>query len=168
MEGKIKKVFLCSLMVVAILFAPPLTRLSLSQDSGESQSDQADKWWKDRADTNKDGVLDDAELFAWKKLEIERIDSNRDKQIDDQEIRQAWKYAPSPVSTDLEQKFDANGNGWLEPEEARKLLFRRVDELILQNKGKGPIKTWLEEFYDTNEDGILDLEELKNLREDLK
>jgi hypothetical protein len=168
MEGKIKKVFLCSLMVVAILFAPPLTRLSLSQDSGDSQSDQADKWWKDRADTNKDGVLDDAELFAWKKLEIERIDSNRDKQIDDQEIRQVWKYAPSPVSTDLEQKFDANDNGWLEPEEARKLLFRRADFIFLLANGKMAIKTGLEELYDTNADGVIDLEELKLIREDLK
>lgn len=167
MEGKLKKAFLCSLIFVALLFAPPLVGLSVSQDSGGSQSDEADSWWKDRADLNKDGTLDDQEISAWKDLERERLDVNQDGKIDDQEKRLVWKLVRSPITTELEQRFDADNSGWLEPEESRKLLFRRVD-FIFDTNGSLAMKTGLEELYDANADGIVDLEELKSLREDLR
>ena len=112
-------------------------------------------------------MLDDDELFSWKDFEVGRLDSNRDHQIDDAEKRQVWKYLPSPANTELEQKFDADGNGWLESEETRKILFRRIESIFMTN-GREAIKTGLEKLYDTNQDGVIDLEELKSLREDLK
>ena len=164
---KTKKWGLLYGLIIMVLFSPSLAGLSIGQGSGDSQGNNTEEWWEPWADTNKDGRLDDNELYAWKKLEMERLDTNRDKQIDEQEKRQIWKIIPSPVTTELEQKFDANGNGWLEPEEARKLLFRRVESIFLTN-GRGPIETGLEQLYDTNKDGVIDLEELKSLREDLK
>jgi len=131
------------------------------------QERQTNSWWEQRADTNKDGHVDTGELSAWKELQKEHIDLNNDGVIDAKEKRLCWLHARSRVNTELEQKFDENNDGWLDPEEARKLLFRRVDAIFASN-GKSPIKSALEEAYDTNNDGVIDLEELKTLREDLK
>jgi Ca2+-binding EF-hand superfamily protein len=167
MKAKGKQVFLCTFIFSAVLIAASWAQMSGEENFDGTQNDEADSWWQQRADTNKDGAVDADELSAWKDLESERIDSNNDGQIDDKERKLVWKLLPSPVTTELEQKFDLDSNGWLDPEEARKLLFRRV-EVILQTNGKGAIKTGLEELYDTNGDGVVDLEELKILREDLK
>ena len=167
MKAKGKQVFLCTFIFSAVLIAASWAQMSGEENFDGTQNDEADSWWQQRADTNKDGVVDADELSAWKDLESERIDSNTDGQIDDKERKLVWKFLPSPVTTELEQKFDLDSNGWLDPEEARKLLFRRV-EVILQTNGKGAIKTGLEELYDTNGDGVIDLEEVKILREDLK
>jgi len=167
MEAKSKQVFLCIFIFLAVLLAVSWAQMSGDENFNDAQDEGADSWWQDRADTNKDATVDDEELSAWKDLEREGIDTNHDGQIDDKEKRLVWKYVRSPISTELERGFDADDNGWLEPEEARKLLFRRV-EFVFQTNGKGAIKTGLEEFYDTNGDGVIDLEELKLLREDLK
>jgi Ca2+-binding EF-hand superfamily protein len=167
MKAKGKQVFLCTFIFSAVLIAASWAQMSGEENFDGTQNDEADSWWQQRADTNKDGAVDADELSAWKDLESGRIDSNHDGQVDDKERKLVWKLIRSPVTTELEQEFDLDSNGWLEPEEARKLLFRRI-EVILKTNGKGAIKTGLEELYDTNGDGVIDLEEVKILREDLK
>jgi Ca2+-binding EF-hand superfamily protein len=167
MRAKNKQVLLSVFIILTLLLGSSWAQISGDWNPVDPQNDEADSWWQQRADTNKDGAVDADELSAWKDLESGRIDSNHDGQVDDKERKLVWKLLPSPVTTELEQKFDLDSNGWLDPEEARKLLFRRV-EVILQTNGKGAIKTGLEELYDTNGDGVIDLEEVKILREDLK
>ena len=161
MKPKLQHIVLSFFILLAVL--PATSRAQAPVD----KNDEADKWWQAWADTNRDGSLDDQELQAWKNLEKERIDSNKDGQIDDNEKRLVWKLLPAPITTEQERKFDADESGWLDPDEARKLLFRRV-EFIFETNCKGAIKTGLEEFYDSNQDGVIDLEEVKILREDLR
>ncbi len=181
MKATSNQIFLCIFVLLAVMLSASWAQMSdghndtleytndtITSEQGEaSQEAKVDSWWQERADTNKDGSVDDQELSAWKDLESANIDTNHDGQIDEQEKRTAWKYVRSPINTGLEQEFDTDNSGWLEPGEARKLLFRRA-ESIRQANGKQPIKTGLEKLYDTNGDGIIDLEELKTLREDLK
>ena len=181
MKIRVKQWFLCGFIFSVILLAASWAQYdgeesyepeNEEEQTGdleqESQKINDDSWWQERADTNKDGSVDDQELGAWKELESKYIDTNHDGQIDEQEKRLSWKYVRSPISTVLESEFDADSDGWLEPEEARKLLFRGSEELIFNAKGRGPINTGLEKLYDTNGDGVIDLRELKTLREDLK
>lgn len=166
------KIMRKQIVILTVIFLISLIATSWAQESSAEdvtgvQDDETNSWWKQRADTNKDGTVDGDELQARKDLENGRIDANHDGQIDNKEKQTVWEFLPSPVTTELEKEFDVNNNGWLEPEEARKLLFRRA-ESIRQSNGKAMAKTELEKLYDTNGDGIIDLEELKNLREDLK
>jgi Ca2+-binding EF-hand superfamily protein len=182
MKARINQIFLCIFIFLVVLLAVSWAQISGDEKLNDAENEEADtinaeqvqedqegkvdSWWKERPDLNKDGSIDAEELDAWNS-EKEFIDLNRDGQIDDAEKRLAWKCIRSPIKTELEQKFDENNDGWLEPEEARNLLIRRVD-FIYQTNGKGAIKTALEELYDTNGDGAIDLEEVKTLKEDLK
>ncbi len=140
MKRKIKLVIYFFVFFMALLTA------SRAQNNDTEQGQASDdNWWKELADTNKDGGLDQQELDAWesqKKL----IDLNGDGKIDNIEKRLSWKVVNFPVKTDIDM----------------------VDELFWRGKSKGPIRTGLEKLYDNNGDGILDLQEIKILQEDLK
>lgn len=130
------------------------------------QHSRVNNWWEKMADTNSDGVVDSNELSAWKKLERERIDLNNDGVIDPKERRLSWRHGRAKVNTDLEQKYDANSDGWLEPGEVKELL--KDKEALIKTHGKAKVDTEIESEYDANKDGIIDAEEAKNLMEDLK
>jgi hypothetical protein len=166
MKIKIKQVFLCFFVFSTVLLAASWAQGLEEQNLNSAQNDQADSWWRERADINKDGNVDEDELVSWG-AQKELIDSNGDGKIDDNEKRLAWKYVRSPVATEIGQDFDNNNNGWLEPEEARKVLFRTID-YVFRTNGRGPMRTEVEKAYDSNEDGVIDLEEAKTLREDLR
>jgi Ca2+-binding EF-hand superfamily protein len=129
------------------------------------QRAKVNNWWEKRADTNGDGIVDTNELAAWRKLEKERIDLNNDGVIDAKERRLCWRHARSRVNTELEKKYDANNNGWLEPEEVKELLKDRY--ALIQTQGKAKVDTEIEAEYDSNGDGIIDTQEAKDLKEDL-
>ena len=130
-----------------------------------SHDHRANTWWEKRADTNGDGFVDDHELNAWKNLADERIDINNDGYIDAKERRLCWRHARSRVNTALEQKYDLNSDGWLEPAEVKELLKDRY--ALINTDGKAKVDTAIEAEYDTNDDGIIDSEEAKALKEDL-
>ena len=130
------------------------------------QRSRVNNWWEKRADTNNDGVVDSNELSAWKKLEKERIDLNNDGVIDAKEKRLCWRHARSKVNTALEQKYDTNSDGWLEPNEAKELLQDK--HTLIKTHGKAKVDTEIESEYDANKDGIIDAEEAKSLKEDLE
>jgi len=130
------------------------------------QRSKVNTWWEKRADTNNDGTVDSDELAAWKKLTKERIDLNQDGVIDAKERRLSWRHARARVNTPLEQKYDKNGDGWLEPDEIRELLKDKA--LLIQTDGKAKVDTPLEAEYDANGDGVLDPDEAKTLKSDLE
>jgi len=130
----------------------------------QKQRAQVNSWWERRADTNNDGKVDSNELSAWKQLTKERIDLNNDGVIDAKEKRLSWRHARSRVNTSLEKKYDANGDGWLEPAEVKELLKDRY--ALVKTKGKAKVDTAIEEEYDTNEDGVIDAGEAAAMKED--
>ena len=123
-------------------------------------------WWEKRADTDGDGIVDKKERSAWKKLQKERIDMDGDGVISPKERRLCWRHARSRVNTNLEKKYDANKDGWLESAEVREML--NAKQALIKSKGKAKVDSTIEEEYDINKDGTLDKKEAKVLRKDLK
>jgi Ca2+-binding EF-hand superfamily protein len=122
-------------------------------------------WWEKRADTNGDGVVDATELTQWKQLEKEHIDLNNDGVIDAKERRLSWRHAKARVNTDLERKYDLNGDGWLEPNEVKELL--KDKHALIATNGQAKVDTEIEKEYDTNNDGIIDKTEAEAMKEDV-
>lgn len=131
----------------------------------QKQQSKTNTWREKRADTNTDGIVDNAELSAWKSLEKERIDFDNNGIIDSKEKRLCWRHARSRVNTALEQKYDQNSDGWLEPDETKELLNDRC--VMIKTSGQAKVDTEAETAYDTNSDGIIDSDEAEGLREDL-
>jgi Ca2+-binding EF-hand superfamily protein len=138
----------------------------MEEEWEHKQRSKVNTWWEKRADTNHDGTVDSNELAAWKKLTKERIDLNQDGVIDAKEKRLSWRHAFARVNTPLEQKYDKNGDGWLEPGEIRELLKDKA--LLIQTNGKAKVDTPHEAEYDANGDGVLDRGEAKTLKSDLE
>lgn len=136
------------------------------QKEAMEQKRGVNTWWEKRADTNGDGIVDTNESEAWKKLTRERIDLDGDGVISPKERRLCWRHARSRVNTALEQKYDANGDGWLEPEEVKELLRDKCT--LIKTDGQAKVDTPLEEEYDASEDGIIDASEAEAIREDLE
>ena len=119
-------------------------------------------------DKNKDGVVDRKEkalaLKHWRK----HADRNGDGVVDKTERRIWWRHAQyrRRVNTEIEKKYDADGNGWIGPAEARKMLHDKW--LLIRTDGKAKVDTELEEGYDANGDGFIDGKEAALLREDLE
>ena len=132
----------------------------------QKQKRKVNTWREKRADTNGDGVVDSDESQARKDLTKERIDLDGDGVISPKERRLCWRHARSRVNTAREQKYDANDDGWLEPEEVKKLLKDKC--ALIKTNGKAKVDTALEEGYDANGDGIIDAEEAEALKEDIE
>jgi hypothetical protein len=130
------------------------------------QGAKVNTWWERRADTNNDGVVDSTELSSWKQFEKESLDLNNDGVVDAKERRLCWKHARSRVNTALEQKYDKNGDGWLEPAEAKEMLKDRYT--LIKTQGQAKVDSAVEEEYDTNNDGVIDASEAEAMKEDSK
>jgi len=122
--------------------------------------------WEKRADTNSDGRVSADEFSAWKAQAKERIDLNDDGTIDAKERRLSWRHSKARVNKPLEAKYDANGDGWLQPEEVKQMLKAKHE--LIKTRGKAKVDTDIEKEYDANNDGILDAEEAASMAEDLK
>ncbi|MCM8781261.1 MAG: hypothetical protein NC908_05000 [Candidatus Omnitrophica bacterium] len=129
------------------------------------QRSQVNTWWEKRADVNNDGMVDSNELKSWRQLTKERIDLNNDGTIDAKERRLCWRQARSRVNTRLESKYDANKDGWLEPDEVKEMLRDR--STIVKTKGKAKVDSVIEQEYDANEDGVIDANEAETMKQDI-
>jgi len=132
----------------------------------QKQHSKVNTWWEKRADTNGDGKVDSNELTAWKKLEKEQLDLNNDGIIDAKEKRLYWKNSSTRVNTAVEKKYDTNGNGWLEPAEAKEML--KDKHTLIKTNGQAKVDTDLEAEYDTNGDGVIDANEAGALKQDIQ
>ena len=132
----------------------------------ESKEKKANNWWRKRADTDNDGKVSETERAAWKKTSRERIDMNGDGVISPKERRLSWRHARSRVNTNLEKQYDANNDGWLEPEETKNLLQARRE--LLKTKGKAKVDSEAEAGYDTDDNGIIDAREAAAMKADIQ
>ncbi len=138
----------------------------MEQQREHEKRSQVNNWWEKRADTNNDGTVDKTELANWKTTSKERIDLNGDGTIDAKERRLSWRHGRSKVNTDIEKRYDANGDGWLSPDEVRNLLRARAE--LIKTKGKAKVDSTVEEEYDGNNDGVLEAPEAQNMIQDAK
>ena len=91
MKVKIKEVFLCIFVILAVLLAASWAQrydasefddledkdsdITNTEQEQENQESNADNWWQGMADTNQDGTVDDGELSAWNDLKRKRESS---------------------------------------------------------------------------------------------
>ena len=68
--------------------------------------------------------------------------------------------------TSVEKKYDANGNGYLSPVEAKELLKDRLR--LVRTHGRAKVNTPLEREFDANNDGIIDRKEAEAIKEAIK
>ena len=131
----------------------------------ESKQKKANNWWRKRADTDNDGNVSEQERAAWKEMTRQRIDMNGDGVISPKERRLSWRHARSRVNTKLEKQYDANNDGWLDPDETKSLLQARRE--LLKTKGKAKVDSQVEAGYDRDENGIIDAREAAAMMEDI-
>jgi Ca2+-binding EF-hand superfamily protein len=130
----------------------------------QKQRSKVNTRWEKKADTNGDGIVDANEASAWEKLEKEQLDLNNDGIIDAKEKRLYWQHSRAKVNTAIEKKYDANGDGWLEPAEAKEML--KDKQVLIKTHGKAKVDTALEAEYDTNGDGVIDAKEAEAMKQD--
>jgi Ca2+-binding EF-hand superfamily protein len=116
--------------------------------------------WEAKADANGDGTVSAAELRAH---HVAALDKNGDGTVDRTERKAYWVHRKAKVNTEVEKKYDADGNGWISGEEAREMLRDRLR--IINTHGKAKVNTALEEEFDANGDGVIDRVEARALRE---
>lgn len=129
------------------------------------QQSKVNNGWEIAADTDGDGIVSGDESAAWKTLVHERTDINHDGVVDNKECRLRWRYARSKVNTPVEKSFDADGDGWLAPSEAKMMLQERYTSVDRSTAAK--VDTDIEKEYDSNGDGFIDVTEAATLREDI-
>jgi len=123
-------------------------------------------WYAARADTNHDGKVDAAEVAAWNKIMEAKSDLNKDGVMDAAEKRLIWKQRGIPANTAARQRYDKNGDGWLEPAEVKEML--RDKYIVAKTNGKAIVDTEVEAQYDTNKDGVIDPDEAVAMADDIR
>jgi hypothetical protein len=140
--------------------------MKMEKKWGNKQRSKVNAPWGEKADANKDGIVDKNGAASWKSGQKERIDLNNDGVIDPKERGMSWKHSRIKVNKPIEAKYDADGNGWLEPEEVKQMLQDK--HTIIKTKGKAKVDTEIEAQYDDNKDGVIDASEASDLKDDLK
>jgi Ca2+-binding EF-hand superfamily protein len=123
---------------------------------------EVDTGWEKKADSNGDGKVGPAELRAWR---LKHLDKNGDGIIDAKERLLWWQVRRWKVDTELEKKYDKDGDGWLSGEEARDLLRDRW--ALINTNGKAKVDSAIEKEYDADGDGVIDKEEAGALKDAL-
>ncbi len=118
--------------------------------------------WEAKADTNGDGKVSAAEM---RKHHFGVMDVNKNGKIEKMERKLFWVHRRAKVDTALERKYDANGNGLLEGDEAQALLKDRL--IIINTHGKAKVDSVVEHEYDANLDGVIDREEALTMKDAL-
>lgn len=116
--------------------------------------------WEKKADANGDGRVEPAEMRMYR---TQVIDVDHDGKITVEERRAYYASWKRVVNTPVEKKYDANGDGYLEWPEAKKLLQDRLT--IINTDGKALVNTDIEHEFDDNGDGVIDASEAVQLKE---
>jgi hypothetical protein len=119
--------------------------------------------WERLADADGDGRVEPAEYRAH---HLRVVDLNRDGSITIVERRTYWTGWKGIVNTEVERRYDANGDGYLEWPEARALLQDRMR--VINTDGRAIVDTDIEREFDENCDGVIDRKEAEAIREALE
>ncbi len=109
--------------------------------------------WESAADRDNDGYVDGAELRAY---HLVQLDTNHDGRIGKAERISYWHHRWI-ANTELERKYDQNGDGYLEWPEAVEIL--KDKHALIMTRGRAKVNTDLELEFDTNDDGVIDRSE---------
>jgi len=115
---------------------------------------EVDHKWEARADRDGNGVVSGAELH---KHELYVMDKDRDGKITNVERKNFWIKKKSKVNTEVEKRYDVNHDGWVDGDEAQKLLRDRM--ILVNTHGRAKVNSAVEAEYDINKDGIIDRNE---------
>ncbi len=125
-----------------------------------AERSEVDKAWEEKADKNDDGTVGKMEL---KQHRAKVMDKNGDGTVDKVERKAWWKKRRSKANTALEKKFDADGDGYINGDEAKTLLRAKLRRI--NASGKARVDSDIEEEFDANGDGYLSREEAKAMKE---
>ena len=121
---------------------------------------EVDKKWEEGADTDGDGVISREELKVERQ---DRFDRNDDGTVTRREIAKTATIRTKRVDTKHEEKYDADGNGFIDKSEGKEMLRDRLR--VINTNGRAKVNTELEQQFDANGDGVIDREEAVALRE---
>ena len=148
---------MAKIVAVVLMLSIGLTGLVLAQPRRDAKFRHTDK--------NKDGIIQPVEARQEHPKKVLRpLDSDKDGIVDVKERTVAWRRANPKVNTPLEAKHDANGDGWLQPEEMKALLRER--HLMIKTHGEAKVDTPAEAEYDANKDGLIDITEAEVMMKD--
>ena len=91
------------------------------------------------------------------------MDHNGDGKVDKKERKRYWAKHKAKVNTDLEEKYDADGDGYLSKSEAKEMLKDRLR--VINTHGRAKVNTELEAEFDADGDGIISRHEAKAMRD---
>jgi len=118
--------------------------------------------WETKADTDGDGKVSLNELKSYR---VSVMDGNGDGAIDKTERRRYWISVKSKVNTEREEKYDADGDGYISGDEAEEML--RDVLRVINTHGRAKVNTDLEASYDADGDGVISREEAQLMRDAL-
>ncbi|MFH0954354.1 MAG: hypothetical protein V1873_08500 [Verrucomicrobiota bacterium] len=121
------------------------------------------KPWERRADKDGDGHVEPGEYHAYR---LQTMDANHNGEISEVERKFYWNRWNTAVNTEIEKKYDDNGDGYLEWPEAKELLRARL--AVISTDGRAIVTTSLEREFDTNGDGVIDGAEAEAVRKALE
>ena len=127
----------------------------------ENRSD-VNREWEANADADKNGKVSAGELRSYRKTVM---DKNEDGNVGAKERKTFWLRKRSRVNTQLEKKHDADNNGYIGGEEAKKMLRNRLR--IINTHGKAKVDSAIESEYDANGDGVINVDEAHAIRDAL-
>lgn len=121
---------------------------------------RVDRPWEAKADANHDGRVSVAEL---KDYRLGIMDANRDGIIEPVERHAFWVSRKFRVTTAVEKKYDANGDGLLSGDEIVEYLKDKWR--VISTDGRAIANTPLEQEFDADNDGVISAEEAHALKD---
>ncbi len=121
---------------------------------------EVDKKWEAKADVDGSGSVSGAE---YKKFRNTQMDKDGSGSVSKQERDNYWKQRKSRANTDREKKYDADGDGYLDGDEAKEMLRDRLR--IINTQGRAKVDGALEREFDANDDGIIDRAEAAAMKD---
>lgn len=98
-------------------------------------------------------------------VRFEHADKNDDGVVDKKEMKMERRFETkqkAAVNTPVENKYDANNDGVINPAEAKEMLKDKYT--LISTEGKAKVDSPLEAQYDTNNDGVIDKSEADALQ----
>lgn len=128
------------------------------------RTQKATSWWKRQADKDADGSVSNEERARWKETAHERMDLDGDGTISSKEKRLSWRHGKSKVNKPVEERYDADRDGFLQPQEVKAMLQDKYG--LIKTRGRARVNSDIEKAYDGNNDGIIDGQEAEALKAD--
>jgi hypothetical protein len=121
---------------------------------------EVDKKWEAKADADGSGSVSGQE---YKTFRTTQMDKDGNGTISHAERNNYWKVRKSRANTDREKKYDADGDGYLNGDEARAMLRDRLR--LINTHGKAKVDSDVEREFDENDDGIIDKNEAAAIKD---